>query len=79
MRCFCALLMLLLCLLCVCAGRVIYFNAQPEEETATTTESLEKSMLLAVQRAHCMRGYMRDHRNRCRRVSRYGRVMVPHD
>lgn len=72
MRSFCALLALLLGLVCVCAGRVIYFNAQPQETTATTTESVEKSMLLAVQRAHCRAGYMHDHRHRCRRVSSKG-------
>ncbi|KAH8416485.1 hypothetical protein KR222_005524, partial [Zaprionus bogoriensis] len=64
-------LSLLFCLLpsLVRAGRVIYFNAQSQETSATTTESVEKSMLLAVQRAQCSRGYMHDHRHRCRRVS----------
>ncbi|KAH8411423.1 hypothetical protein KR215_004332, partial [Drosophila sulfurigaster] len=54
-------------------GRVIYYKDQNNSQSVAVNEgsqtSVEKSMLLAVNRAHCKHGYMYDHRNRCRRVS----------
>ncbi|XP_034482346.1 uncharacterized protein LOC117787832 [Drosophila innubila] len=54
------------------ASRVIYYNLPNSEKSVevngNTTNSVERGMLLAVQRNPCKRGYMHDHRNRCRRV-----------
>lgn len=63
---------LILPLLEASAARVIYYNSlnstQSVEINNNSSSSVEKGMLLAVQRSHCKRGYMHDHRNRCRRV-----------
>ncbi|KAM8718676.1 hypothetical protein ACLKA7_001395 [Drosophila subpalustris] len=54
------------------ASRVIYYNSPNSEKSVEANKnsitSVERGMLLAGQRNPCRRGYMHDHRNRCRRV-----------